>query len=87
MGAGLPMSRLKWHYRSAHESLITFSNVSFYDADLYTFPSVEIGVDGQGLSFEYVQGACYEGKGLNAAEARRVADEVVSFARRATGAP
>ena len=81
MGAGLPMSRLKWHYRSAHESLITFSNVSFYDADLYTFPSVEIGVHGQGLSFEYVQGACYEGKGLNAGEARRVADEVVTFAR------
>src|SRR5262245_24173603 len=61
MGAGLPMSRLKWHYRSAHESLITFSNVSFYDADLYTFPSVETGVEGQGLSFEYVQGGCYEG--------------------------
>jgi superfamily I DNA and/or RNA helicase len=81
MGAGLPMSRLKWHYRSAHESLITFSNVSFYDADLYTFPSVEIGIDRQGLSFEYVQGACYEGKGLNAVEARRVADEVVNFAR------
>src|SRR5688572_27196368 len=81
MGAGLPMSRLKWHYRSSHESLINFSNVSFYDADLYTFPSVEIGVDRQGLSFEYVPGASYEGKGLNATEARRVADEVVSFAR------
>jgi very-short-patch-repair endonuclease len=81
MGAGLPMSRLKWHYRSSHESLITFSNVSFYDADLYTFPSVEIGIERQGLSFEYVQGASYEGKGLNAVEARRVADEVVSFAR------
>ena len=40
MGAGVPMSRLKWHYRSAHESLISFSNVSFYDADLHTFPSV-----------------------------------------------
>ena len=81
MGAGLPMSRLKWHYRSSHESLINFSNVSFYDADLYTFPSVEIGVDRRGLSFEFVQGGTYEGKGLNAAEARRVADEVVSFAR------
>ena len=41
MGAAVPMSRLKWHYRSAHESLISFSNVNFYDADLYTFPSVE----------------------------------------------
>ena len=65
MGAGVPMSRLKWHYRSAHESLITFSNVSFYDADLYTFPSVETASDRQGLSFEYVQDGVYEGKGLN----------------------
>ena len=51
MGAGVPMSRLKWHYRSAHESLIHFSNVSFYDADLYIFPSVETGTDHYGLQF------------------------------------
>jgi len=36
------MSRLKWHYRSVHESLITFSTSSFYDADLYTFPSIDV---------------------------------------------
>lgn len=81
MGAGIPMSRLKWHYRSTHESLITFSNVNFYDADLYTFPSVETGTEQQGLSFEYIDGAMYEGKGLNIVEARRVADEVALFAR------
>ena len=80
MGAGVPMSRLKWHYRSAHESLINFSNVSFYDADLYTFPSVESGADG-GLQFEYVADGVYEGKGLNPKEAKRVADAVVRFAR------
>jgi len=80
MGAGVPMSRLKWHYRSAHESLINFSNVSFYDADLYTFPSVETSTSGSGLQFEFVDGI-YEGKGLNAIEARRVAEEVVRFAR------
>lgn len=92
MGAGVPMSRLKWHYRSAHESLINFSNVSFYDADLYTFPSVETGTATSGLQFEYVAGGLYEGKGLNAVEARRVADEVVRFAKeqlelRARGEP
>lgn len=80
MGAGMPMSRLKWHYRSAHESLINFSNVSFYDADLYIFPSVETSTSGSGLQFEFVEGV-YEGKGLNIIEARRVADEVVRFAR------
>lgn len=81
MGAGLPVTRLKWHYRSAHESLITFSNVSFYDSDLYTFPSVETGADHMGLSFEYVADGVYEGKGLNLAEARRVVDAVVEHAK------
>ena len=69
MGAGAPMSRLKWHYRSRHESLINFSNVSFYDKDLYTFPSVEIGNERSGLQFEHVPDGVYEGKGLNQSEA------------------
>ena len=91
-GAGFPTCRLRWHYRSAHESLINFSNVQFYDADLSTFPSVERGTDAHGLQFEYVADGIYEGKGLNAVEARRVADEVVQFAReqlarRAAGEP
>lgn len=81
MGAGVPMSRLKWHYRSTHESLISFSNVQFYDADLYTFPSVATGNETGGLQLEYVPDGVYEGKGLNAIEARRVADEVVRFAK------
>jgi very-short-patch-repair endonuclease len=81
MGAGIPMSRLKWHYRSAHESLINFSNVSFYDSDLYTFPSVETGAETGGLRFEHVADGVYEGKGMNPREAQRVADEVVRFAK------
>ena len=80
MGAGVPMSRLRWHYRSAHESLITYSNVEFYDGDLYTFPSVERDTSTYGLQFEYVPNAIYEGKGLNLIEARRVADAVAEFA-------
>ncbi len=31
--------RLKWHYRSQHESLIQFSNRQFYERDLVVFPS------------------------------------------------
>ena len=76
-----PHEPLKWHYRSTHESLIQFSNVNFYESDLYTFPSVETGIDEHGLSFHYVEGGVYEGKGLNMVEARRVADEIVIFAR------
>ena len=30
---------LRWHYRSRHESLIAFSNHSFYDDNLIVFPS------------------------------------------------
>ncbi len=81
MGAGVPVTRLKWHYRSAHESLIAFSNVSFYDSDLYTFPSVETGGEALGLSFEHVEDGVYEGKGMNTVEARRIADAVVRHAK------
>jgi very-short-patch-repair endonuclease len=92
MGAGMPMSRLKWHYRSAHESLINFSNVSFYDGELFTFPSVETTGGANGLKFEYVADGIYEGKGVNPVEAKRVAQAVVEFARlqaerRASGEP
>ncbi|HEX5727283.1 MAG TPA: DUF3320 domain-containing protein [Longimicrobiaceae bacterium] len=81
MGAGVPKTRLKWHYRSTHESLITFSNVSFYDADLFTFPSVETESHAEGLVFVHVADGVYEGKGLNPVEARRVVDAVVRHAR------
>lgn len=42
LDAAMPMfsaRRLRWHYRSQHESLIAFSNHSFYDSDLVVFPS------------------------------------------------
>jgi very-short-patch-repair endonuclease len=81
LGAGVPSTRLKWHYRSLYESLIAFSNLSFYDGDLYTFPSPEAGNAMGGLQFEFIPDGVYEGKGLNQAEARRVAAAVVAHAR------
>jgi len=81
-GAGIARTRLRWHYRSVHESLIAFSNVSFYDADLHTFPSIETDSDLLGLQFVFVPDGVYEGKGLNQAEARRVADAVVEHVKR-----
>ncbi len=39
LGAGMNRLSLRWHYRSRHESLITFSNVRYYDNNLVTFPS------------------------------------------------
>ncbi|MCL2522453.1 MAG: DUF3320 domain-containing protein [Erysipelotrichales bacterium] len=35
----MPESHLLWHYRSKHESLIAFSNYSFYKNSLLTLPS------------------------------------------------
>lgn len=35
----MPMKLLSWHYRSHHESLIAFSNNSYYGGKLMTFPS------------------------------------------------
>lgn len=39
LSIGLPKLSLNWHYRSRHESLITFSNVTYYGNRLITFPS------------------------------------------------
>lgn len=87
MATGLPTARLRWHYRSRHESLITFSNVNFYDSELYTFPSADTDTRERGLQFLYVEDGLYEGAGLNRAEARRVADAVVQFAREQLAEP
>jgi len=44
----LPATLLAWHYRSRHESLISFSNAAFYDGRLVTIPDrkLENGTDG-----------------------------------------
>jgi predicted DNA-binding WGR domain protein len=34
----LPSTLLAWHYRSRYESLISFSNASFYSGNLFTIP-------------------------------------------------
>lgn len=35
----MPSHYLTWHYRSRHESLISFSNANYYEGKLMTFPS------------------------------------------------
>ena len=39
LALALPSKHLLWHYRSRHESLITFSNSHYYGNSLMTFPS------------------------------------------------
>ena len=49
--AVFPQKRLKWHYRSRYEQLISFSNKNFYDGELVTFPSTEKDTRGKGVDF------------------------------------
>jgi very-short-patch-repair endonuclease len=80
--AGLPSARLRWHYRSRHETLIAFSNAHIYEWDLLTFPSPDADTRERGLVFEYLPEGRYLGQGLNMVEAQQVADAVVDHARR-----
>ena len=48
----LPKISLSYHYRSKHESLISFSNKMFYNSSLYTFPSPK-AVDTM-IEFNYI---------------------------------
>lgn len=54
LGAGMNRLSLQWHYRSRHESLITFSNIHYYESCLVTFPSPV--TDDVAVKFERVGG-------------------------------
>jgi len=77
--SGIPALRLKWHYRSRHESLIAFSNYHYYQNELMTFPSPEERSPSMGVTFRHVPEGVYErgGSRTNPIEAARVVDEVV----------
>ena len=60
LDAALPvfkMRRLRWHYRSQHESLIAFSNHNFYGRDLIIFPSPHYTSDLYGVKITYIENA------------------------------
>jgi hypothetical protein len=80
MGMGLPVSMLRWHYRSKHDSLIVFSNKEFYDDKLVLFPSSIDKGGGLGIEFKYVHDGVYDRGGArnNPREAEVVADIVFS---------
>ena len=78
LGIGLPVKTLKWHYRSRHEGLIAFSNQSFYDGAMITFPSAKADTDSLGVKLVHVPDGIYDrgGKRNNLIEAEKVADLV-----------
>lgn len=78
-GAGtLKAISLRWHYRSQHEDLITYSNYSFYEGRLVTFPcSAPAGPD-LGVELFNVRGVYRRGGARdNPIEASAVVDRVL----------
>jgi hypothetical protein len=71
-----PVRSLRWHYRSRHESLIAFSNHSFYRGKLVVFPSPLPRSRGLGVRSHYVADGVYESQ-MNQVEATRVVDFIV----------
>jgi hypothetical protein len=70
---------LKWHYRSRHEHLIAFSNTSFYDGKLITFPGSIDESPNLGVKFFKVENGVYRraSGSDNPIEARAVAQRVI----------
>ena len=71
-----PQRRLKWHYRSRFERLISFSNENFYDGELVTFPSAQKDKKGLGVDYFYVDGVFDRTSKTNRLEAERVVELV-----------
>ena len=80
LAAFVPQSfLLRWHYRSADERLIAFSNEEFYDGELVTFPGPTAAPP---VTLEVVSGHADPGAGgLVDEEVRRVVDLVIAHAR------
>ena len=66
--------RLRWHYRSRYEQLITFSNKNFYDSDLVTFPSAKADTSGIGVDYYHVDGVFDRKSHSNRKEAEFIVD-------------
>jgi len=67
--------RLRWHYRSRHESLIAFSNQQFYDSNLILFPSPFQESDEFGIRYKRVTRGRFHNR-RNVEEAREIVKSV-----------
>lgn len=77
----LPFRRLRWHYRSQHESLIQFSNEQFYDGDLIVFPSRQPDAPDFGVHSTFVEAPTYRKGGRNRGEAELVVHNILRHFR------
>lgn len=83
--------RLKWHYRSKNEELITFSNHYIYKDYLITFPISRMKKDDEGLEYYYVEKGIYDrgGTRTNKEEAKVVSklviENIIKYPERSIG--
>ena len=79
----LPAESLRWHYRSRHEHLISFSNHHFYNNKLVTFPAPVLSAEDLGVHLIHVPDGVYDRarSRTNRVEARRVAERVIEHLR------
>jgi very-short-patch-repair endonuclease len=75
LAAGVSQHSLDWHYRSRHESLITFSNTRYYDSKLVTFPSPETRPSA--VTWQRVAGVYTNGVRTNPIEAQAIVNEAI----------
>jgi hypothetical protein len=78
-GVFRPARRLRWHYRSKHSGLISFSNQHIYDNDLIVFPSPSENRPDMGVSLVPVAGR-YK-SGVNGEEAATMIKATLRFMR------
>jgi very-short-patch-repair endonuclease len=74
-----PSESLRWHYRSRHEHLISFSNHHIYGNKLVTFPAPVLQSDKLGVHLIHVPAGVYDRarSRANRVEARSVAERVI----------
>jgi len=73
---------LRWHYRSRHEDLITYSNYRFYGGKLHTFPGAVSNAPDLGVELFRVDGVYRRGASRdNLQEAAKVVDRVLHHRR------
>lgn len=76
LAVGIPRHSLSWHYRSRHESLIAFSNHTYYGNQLITFPAAV--TRDSAVIWRRVQGTYAKGKGqTNQVEAEAMVAETI----------
>jgi very-short-patch-repair endonuclease len=76
-----PMRMLDVHYRSKHQSLISYSNREFYNERLLVYPSPILKDPEFGLTYHRVDGAYEPGQGRNVPEAKAVVEEALRLMR------